>query len=138
MQQKLQIIITTTTRLTSLVKKTLRYPKDTLATMLRNKAPTIETDAYLLENYSSFTTDMNTDEKDKNIKQEESFDRIIMTLLTLIMTKKIKVRVNTSNKNITQKSLQSREKLKRKAQSVNCTLGKRKPKKPKKSSKKSS
>ena len=43
--------------------------------MLRNKAPTIEIVADVLENYSSFTVDVNIDKTDKNIKQEEVFDR---------------------------------------------------------------
>ena len=36
--------------------------------MLRNKAPTIEIDTDVLENYPSFTADINIDETDKNIK----------------------------------------------------------------------
>ena len=38
--------------------------------MLRNKAPTIEIDADVLENYPSFTADININETDKNIKQK--------------------------------------------------------------------
>ena len=48
--------------------------------MLRNKALTIEINADVLENYPSFTADINIDETDKNIKQEEVFDRIINQL----------------------------------------------------------
>ena len=41
---------------------------------LRNKAPTIKIDADVLENYPSFTADINIVETDKNIKQEEVFN----------------------------------------------------------------
>ena len=43
--------------------------------MLRNKAPTIEIDADVLEQYPSFTAEINIDETDRNIKQEEVSDR---------------------------------------------------------------
>ena len=59
------------------VKQTLQHLKDRLARMLKNKAPTTEIDADVLDNYPSFTADINIDETDKNIKQEETFDRII-------------------------------------------------------------
>ena len=62
------------------VKQTPQHPKQRSARMLRNKALTIEIDADVLENYPSFTTDINIDETDKNIKQEEVFDRIINQL----------------------------------------------------------
>ena len=45
--------------------------------MLKNKTPTTEIDADVLDNYPSFTADINIDETDKNIKQEQAFDRII-------------------------------------------------------------
>ena len=44
--------------------------------MLRNKAPTIEVDADVLEKYTSFTAKVNIDETDKNIKQEDVFERL--------------------------------------------------------------
>ena len=61
--------------------------------MLRNKAPTIEVDADVLEKYTSFTAKVNIDETDKNIKKEDVFERLRnqlppMILFTLIMTKK--------------------------------------------------
>ena len=59
----------------SFVKQTLQHPKDRLASMLRNKAPTIEIDADVLEQYPSFTAEINIDETDRNIKQEEVSDR---------------------------------------------------------------
>ena len=62
------------------VKQTLQHPKDGLARMIRNEAPTIEIDADVLEQYPSFTADINIDETDKNIKQEEVFDRLINQL----------------------------------------------------------
>ena len=45
--------------------------------MLRNKSPTTEIDVDVLENYPSFTAGANINKTDKNIKQEEVFDRII-------------------------------------------------------------
>ena len=59
----------------SFVKQTLQHPKDILARMLRNKAPTTEIDADVLEQYPSFTAEINIDETDRNIKQEEVSDR---------------------------------------------------------------
>ena len=53
----------------------LQHPKDILARMLRNKAPTTEIDADVLEQYPSFTAEINIDETDRNIKQEEVSDR---------------------------------------------------------------
>ena len=64
----------------SFAKQTPQYPKQRSARMLRNKALTIEINADVLENYPSFTADINIDETDKNIKQEEVFDRIINQL----------------------------------------------------------
>ena len=48
--------------------------------MLRNKKPTIEIDADALENYLSFTADINMDETNENMKQEEVFDKLINQL----------------------------------------------------------
>lgn len=59
----------------SFVKQMLQHPKDILARMLRNKAPTTEIDADVLEQYPSFTAEINIDETDRNIKQEEVSDR---------------------------------------------------------------
>ena len=59
----------------SFVKQTLQHPTDILARMLRNKAPTTEIDADVLEQYPSFTAEINIDETDRNIKQEEVSDR---------------------------------------------------------------
>ena len=59
----------------SFVKQTLQHPKDILARMLRNEAPTTEIDADVLEQYPSFTAEINIDETDRNIKQEEVSDR---------------------------------------------------------------
>ena len=39
----------------SFIKQTPQHTKDKLARMLRNKAPKIEIDADVLENYPSFT-----------------------------------------------------------------------------------
>ena len=64
----------------SFAKQTPQYPKQRSARMLRNKALTVEINADVLENYPSFTADINIDETDKNIKQEEVFDRIINQL----------------------------------------------------------
>ena len=55
----------------SFVKQTPQHPKDRLTRMLRNKTPTIEINADVLENYSSSIADINIDKTDKNIKQEE-------------------------------------------------------------------
>ena len=60
--------------------KQMSQPKGRLARMLQNKAPTIEIDADVLETYSLFTADVNIKETDKNIKQEEAFDRTINQL----------------------------------------------------------
>ena len=54
----------------SFVKQSPQHPKDRIARVLRNKAPTIEIDADILEYHSSFIADINIDEIDKNIKQE--------------------------------------------------------------------
>ena len=62
------------------VKQTPQHPRDRLARMLKNKTPTIEIDADVLENYPSFTVDINIDETDRNIKEEEVFDKIINQL----------------------------------------------------------
>ena len=94
----------------SFVKQTPQYPKQRSARMLRNKALTIEIDADVLENYPSFTTDINIDETDKNIKQEEVFDRIINQLppdndtvyIGHVKKKKIRVKREASDKNATQ------------------------------------
>ena len=59
----------------SFVKQTLQHPEDILARMLRNKAPTTEIDADVLEQYPSFTAEINIDETDRNTKQEEVSDR---------------------------------------------------------------
>ena len=101
---------------------------------------TMEIDADVLENYPSFTANINIDKTDKNIKQEEVFDQLISQLLPdndivyIDHDKKnnnIRVRQETSDKNATQKS--SRKKLKRKAQvHVIHRLVKRKPKNPRK------
>ena len=63
------------------VKQTAQHPRDRLARILRNKTPTIDVDADVLENYPSFTADINIDETDQNIKQEEVFGKIIYQLL---------------------------------------------------------
>ena len=47
------------------VKQTPQHPKDRLARMIRNEAPTIEIDADVLEQYPSFTADINIDEQIK-------------------------------------------------------------------------
>ena len=47
--------------------------KDRLARILQNKAPTKEIDAHVLEQYPSFTADININETDKNIKQQNVF-----------------------------------------------------------------
>ena len=62
------------------VKQTPQHPRDRLARMLKNKTSTIEIDADVLENYPSFTVDINIDETDRNIKEEEVFDKIINQL----------------------------------------------------------
>ena len=62
------------------VKQTPQHPRDRLARMFRSKTPVIERDAKVLENYVSFTADINIDEMDRNIKQEEVFDKIINQL----------------------------------------------------------
>ena len=62
------------------VKQTPQHRRDRLARMLKNKTPTIEIDADVLENYPSFTVDINIDETDRNIKEEEVFDKIINQL----------------------------------------------------------
>ena len=90
--------------------------------MLRNKAPTIEIDADVLENYPSFTADININETDKNIKQKV-FGRIINQLRpdndTVYIdhdkkyNNKFRVRQEMPDKNIKRKS--SRKKLKRRA-----------------------
>ena len=64
----------------SFVKQMSQHPKGRLARILQNKAPTIEIDADVLETYPSFTADVNINETDKNIKQEEAFDRTINQL----------------------------------------------------------
>ena len=46
----------------SFVKQTLQHPKDRLARILRNKTPTIEIDADVLEQYPSFTAEININE----------------------------------------------------------------------------
>ena len=93
------------------VKQTPQHPKQRSARMLRNKALTIEIDADVLENYPSFTTDINIDETDKNIKQEEVFNRIINQLPPdndtvyighVKKKKKIRVKREASDKNATQ------------------------------------
>ena len=92
------------------VKQTPQHPKQRSARMLRNKALTIEIDADVLENYPSFTTDINIDETDKNIKQEEVFDRIINQLppdndtvyIGHVKKKKFRVKREASDKNATQ------------------------------------
>ena len=121
----------------SFVKQTPQHQKYRLARLLRNKAPAIEIDADVLENYPSFTADINTDETDENIKQEEVFDRIMNPLppdndtvfINHDKKNKFRVRRETSDKNATQKS--SRKKLKRKTQvHVIHRLAKRRPKNP--------
>ena len=101
----------------SFVKQTPQYPKQRSARMLRNKALTIEINADVLENYPSFTADINIDETDKNIKQREVFDRIINQLPPDNDTayigndrknNKFRVRRETSDKNATQKSYEKR------------------------------
>ena len=114
-------------------KQTPQHPKDRLARILRNKAPTIKIDADVLEN---FTADINIDKTDRNIEQKEVFDRLINQLLTdndIVYidhdkkNNKIRVRWETSDKNATQKS--SRKKLKLKAQDhVIHRLEKKRPK----------
>ena len=92
------------------VKQTPQHPKQRSARMLRNKALTIEIDADVLENYPSFTTDINIDETDKNIKQEEVFNRIINQLppdndtvyIGHVKKKKFRVKREASDKNATQ------------------------------------
>ena len=95
-----------------LPNKTLQHTKDRLAKMLQNKAPTIEIVADVLENYSSFTADINIDKTDKNIKQAEVFDRLINLLppdndIVYIdhgkNNNKFRVRRETSDKNTTLK-----------------------------------
>ena len=113
--------------------------------MLQYQKPTIEIDANVLKNYPSLNADINIDETGKYIKQEEVFHRMINQLppdndIVYIdhdkKNNKFRVTMEMPDKNTTQKS---REKLKRKAQSVIHTPGKRKPKrKPKNSQKKSS
>ena len=70
------------------------------------------------ENYPSFTADINIDETNKNIKQEEVFDRTINQLPpdndTVYIdhdrkNNKFRVRLETSDKNTVQKS--SRKKM---------------------------
>ena len=70
------------------------------------------------ENYPSFTADINIDETNKNIKQEEVFDRTINQLPpdndTVYIDNdrkniKFRVRLETSDKNTVQKS--SRKKM---------------------------
>ena len=65
------------------------------------------------ENYPSFTADINIDETNKNIKQEEVFDRTINQLPpdndTVYIdhdrkNNKFRVRLETSDKNTVQKS----------------------------------
>ena len=46
----------------SFVKQTLQHSKDRLARILRNKTPTIEIDADVLEQYPSFTAEININE----------------------------------------------------------------------------
>ena len=46
----------------SFVKQTLQHPKDRLARILQNKTPTIEIDADVLEQYPSFTAEININE----------------------------------------------------------------------------
>ena len=52
----------------SFVKQMQQHPRDRLARILRNKAPTIEIDAGVLENYPSFTADINIDKLLQNNK----------------------------------------------------------------------
>ena len=108
--------------------------------MLTNKAPTVEIDAGVLENYPLFN--INIDKTDKNIKQEAVFHWIINQLPPDNDTadidhnkinNKFRMRPETSDKNATQKS--SRKKLIRKTQvHVIHRLSKRRPKNPQKSS----
>ena len=104
----------------------------------KRKAPTRETDAGVLENYPSFTADINIDKTDKNIKEEEVFDSIINQLPPDNNTvyidhdkknNKFRVKRVASVKIATKKS--SRKRLKRKVQvHVIHHLGKRRPKNP--------
>ena len=64
----------------SFLKQKLQYQRDRLARMLRNKVPTIETDPDMLEQYPSFTADINIDETDKNLKHKEVFERLIKSI----------------------------------------------------------
>ena len=64
----------------SFLKQKLQHQRDRLARMLRNKVPTIETDPDMLQQYPSFTADINIDETDKNLKHKEVFDRLINQL----------------------------------------------------------
>ena len=78
--------------------------------MLRNKALTIEIYADVLENHPSFTAHINIDETDKNIKQEDfnwiinqlSPDNDIIYMDHDKKNNKFRVRMETSDKNITQ------------------------------------
>ena len=120
--------------------------------MLRNKAPTIEIDAYVLEQYPSFTADINIDETDKNTKQEEVFDGLTDLLSpdndTVYIThdkknNKYRVRGETSDKDTTRKLLHPRNRLKRKAQgrvidAIYCPRKRKSKKETEKPSKKSS
>ena len=94
-----------------------QHPKNRLVRMLRYKVLTIEIDADVLEKRRPFTADIFINETDKNIKQEEVFDRIINKLPPDNDTayidhdkKKFRVRREMSDKRATQKS--SRKKLK--------------------------
>ena len=109
----------------SFLQQKLQYPRDRSATMLRNKAPTIEMEAKVLEHYPSFTADTSVNETDKNLKPEEVFDRLINQLPPdndTVYTghdkknNKFKVKRETSDKNAMQKLLQPKEKLKKKVQ----------------------
>ena len=115
MEQKLQIIMTTTARYV-LSNKQRNIQK--IHQQIRHKAPTVEIDADVLENYPSFTADINIDETNKNIKQEEVFDKTINQLPpdndTVYIdhdrkNNKFRVRLETSDKNTVQKS--SRKKM---------------------------
>ena len=120
--------------------------------MLRNKAQTIEIDAYVLEQYPSFTADINNDETDKNTKLEEVFDGLINLLSpendTVYINhdkknNKFRVRGETSDKDTTQKQLHPRNRLKRKAQghvidTIYCPRKRKSKKETEKPSKKSS
>ena len=94
-----------------------QHPKNRLVRMLRYKVLTIEIDADVLEKRRPFTADIYINETDKNIKQEEVFDRIMNKLPPDNDTayidhdkKKFRVRREMSDKRATQKS--SRKKLK--------------------------